>query len=66
MCTSALLPVAHQLIAALLEDGRASSTDLAHRADTSLLTARRRLEALVGGQVLRLAAEVDLARPGSR
>ncbi|MGI5140083.1 MULTISPECIES: Lrp/AsnC family transcriptional regulator [unclassified Streptomyces] len=63
---SALLPVDDQLIAALIEDGRASYTDLARRADTTALTARRRLEALVGGQVLRLATEVDLARLGMR
>ncbi|SOE06739.1 Lrp/AsnC ligand binding domain-containing protein [Streptomyces sp. Ag109_G2-15] len=63
---STLLPVDHQLIAALIEDGRASYTDLARRADTTPLTARRRLEALVGGQVLRLATEVDLARLGIR
>ncbi|WP_181805442.1 Lrp/AsnC family transcriptional regulator [Streptomyces shenzhenensis] len=62
----ALQPVDHQLIAALIEDGRASYTDLARRADTTALTARRRLEALVGGQVLRLATEVDLGRLGIR
>ncbi|MEV5943993.1 Lrp/AsnC family transcriptional regulator [Streptomyces sp. NPDC051994] len=62
----ALQPVDHQLITALIEDGRASYTDLARRADTTALTARRRLEALVGGQVLRLATEVDLARLGIR
>ncbi|WP_327137580.1 Lrp/AsnC family transcriptional regulator [Streptomyces sp. NBC_01340] len=61
-----LLPLDHQLIAALTEDGRASYTDLARRADTTALTARRRLEALVGGQVIRLATEVDLARLGIR
>ncbi|MEV6118298.1 Lrp/AsnC ligand binding domain-containing protein [Streptomyces sp. NPDC052109] len=61
-----LLPVDRPLIAALIEDGRASYTDLARRADTTPLTARRRLEALVGGQVLRLATEVDLARLGIR
>ncbi|MEV7817585.1 Lrp/AsnC family transcriptional regulator [Streptomyces flaveolus] len=61
-----LQPVDHQLITALIEDGRASYTDLAHRADTTPLTARRRLEALVAGQVLRLATEVDLARLGIR
>ena len=44
----------------------ASYTGLATRADTTALTARRRLEALVGGQVLRLATEVDLARLGIR
>ncbi|MER6080730.1 Lrp/AsnC family transcriptional regulator [Streptomyces sp. NPDC001833] len=63
---SALLPLDHQLIAALVEDGRASYTDLALRADTTPLTARRRLDALVNGQVLRLATEVDLARLGIR
>jgi len=62
----ALQPVDHQLITALIEDGRASYTELAHRADTTALTARRRLEALVAGQVLRLATEVDLARLGIR
>ncbi|OIK00985.1 AsnC family transcriptional regulator [Streptomyces sp. MUSC 14] len=63
---SALQPVDHQLIAALIEDGRASYTDLARRADTTALTARRRLEALLGGQALRLATEIDLARLGIR
>ena len=63
---SALLPVDHALITSLVEDGRASYADLARRADTTPLTARRRLEALVGGQVLRLATEVDLARLGIR
>ncbi|WP_328611613.1 AsnC family transcriptional regulator [Amycolatopsis sp. NBC_00345] len=61
----ALLPVDHELIAALAEDGRASYTDLAHRAGTTPLTARRRLESLAGG-VIRLATEVDLARLGIR
>ncbi|MFK4105823.1 AsnC family transcriptional regulator [Streptomyces sp. NPDC019531] len=61
-----LLPLDHQLIAALVEDGRASYTDLARRADTTPLTARRRLEALLDGQALRLATEVDLARLGIR
>ncbi|MFJ1750619.1 Lrp/AsnC ligand binding domain-containing protein [Streptomyces sp. NPDC088116] len=63
---SALLPVDHALITALAEDGRASYADLAHRADTTPVTARRRLDALVGDQVLRLATEVDLARLGIR
>ncbi|MFI6375670.1 AsnC family transcriptional regulator [Streptomyces sp. NPDC050546] len=62
----ALQPLDHQLISALIEDGRTSYTDLAHRAGTTALTARRRVEALVGGQVLRLATEVDLARLGIR
>ncbi|MEV5844021.1 Lrp/AsnC family transcriptional regulator [Streptomyces sp. NPDC051985] len=61
-----LQPLDHQLITALVEDGRASYTDLAHRADTTALTARRRLEALTAGQILRLATEVDLARLGIR
>ncbi|MET7573328.1 AsnC family transcriptional regulator [Streptomyces sp. NPDC005492] len=63
---SALLPLDQALITALVEDGRASYTDLAQRADTTPLTVRRRLEALVGDQVLRLATEVDLARLGIR
>ncbi|MET7484464.1 AsnC family transcriptional regulator [Streptomyces sp. NPDC005538] len=63
---SALQPLDQALITALVEDGRASYTDLAQRADTTPLTARRRLEALVGDQVLRLATEVDLARLGIR
>jgi DNA-binding Lrp family transcriptional regulator len=63
---SPLLPVDDQLIDALIEDGRASYTDLARRADTTALTTRRRLEALVDGQVVRLATEVDLARLGVR
>ncbi|WP_405844693.1 Lrp/AsnC family transcriptional regulator [Streptomyces sp. NBC_01518] len=63
---SALQPIDQALIATLVEDGRASYTDLARRADTTALTARRRLEALVGDQVIRLATEVDLARLGIR
>lgn len=62
----ALQPTDHQLITALIEDARASYTDLARRTDATALTARRRVEALVGGQVLRLATEVDLARLGVR
>ncbi|MGV9929621.1 Lrp/AsnC family transcriptional regulator [Streptomyces olivaceoviridis] len=61
-----LQPLDHRLIRALTEDGRASYTDLARRVGTTALTARRRVEALVGGQVLRLATEVDLARLGVR
>ena len=63
---SALQHIDQALIATLIEDGRASYTDLARRADTTALTARRRLEALVGDQVVRLATEVDLARLGIR
>ncbi|MGY5118249.1 Lrp/AsnC family transcriptional regulator [Streptomyces sp. 900105755] len=62
----ALTPADHQLVAGLVEDGRASYTDLARRAGISALTARRRLEALTGGLVVRLATEVDLARLGIR
>lgn len=54
------------LIAALTEDGRATYTHLARRAGTTALTARRRLEALVEGQVLRLATELDLALLGAQ
>ncbi|MER7025463.1 MULTISPECIES: Lrp/AsnC family transcriptional regulator [Streptomyces] len=53
------------LITALAEDGRATYTDLARRAGTTALTARRRLGTLVRGQVLRLATEVDLALLGA-
>jgi len=52
------------LIAALTADGRASYTDLAVLADTSPITARRRLDALVRGLSLRLAIEVDLGLLG--
>ncbi|SEC45132.1 DNA-binding transcriptional regulator, Lrp family [Streptomyces sp. 3213] len=61
-----LQPVDHALVAALIEDGRSSYADLARRTDTTPLTARRRLEALVDNQVLRLATEVDLGRLGIR
>nr|WSY51380.1 Lrp/AsnC family transcriptional regulator [Streptomyces sp. NBC_00886] len=63
---SALQPVDHALITSLVEDGRATFADLARRADTTPLTARRRLEALVGDQVLRLATGSGLARLGIR
>ncbi|WP_411144297.1 Lrp/AsnC family transcriptional regulator [Streptomyces sp. x-80] len=52
------------LISALAENGRATYADLAQRAGTTALTARRRLDALVRGQVVRLATEVDLALLG--
>jgi DNA-binding Lrp family transcriptional regulator len=52
------------LIAALIADGRASYTDLAVQAETSAITARRRLDALVRGLSLRLAIEVDLGLLG--
>ncbi|MFI6661223.1 Lrp/AsnC family transcriptional regulator [Streptomyces sp. NPDC050523] len=60
------LDVDTALIAALAEDGRATYTDLARRAGTTALTARRRLEAFVEGQVLRLATELDLALLGAQ
>lgn len=60
------LDVDSALIAALAEDGRATYTDLARRAGSTALTARRRLEALVEGQVLRLATELDLALLGAQ
>ncbi|GGU82126.1 hypothetical protein GCM10010211_55120 [Streptomyces albospinus] len=53
------------LITALTEDGRTSYTELARRAGTTALTARRRLDALVRGQAVRLATEVDLALLGA-
>ncbi|WP_369386852.1 Lrp/AsnC family transcriptional regulator [Streptomyces sp. CG1] len=53
------------LVAALAEDGRSTYTELARRAGTTALTARRRLETLVRGQVVRLATEVDLALIGA-
>ena len=54
------------LITALTENGRASYTDLARRTGATALTVRRRLDALVRGQTLRLATEVDLALLGVR
>lgn len=60
------LDVDTTLITALTEDGRATYTDLARRAGTTALTARRRLEALLEGQVLRLATELDLALLGAQ
>ncbi|GAA3838969.1 Lrp/AsnC family transcriptional regulator [Streptomyces phyllanthi] len=60
------LDIDSALIAGLTEDGRATYTDLARRAGTTALTARRRLEALVDGQVLRLATELDLALLGAQ
>ncbi|MFB7114273.1 Lrp/AsnC family transcriptional regulator [Streptomyces sp. NPDC056291] len=60
------LDVDTALIAGLTEDGRATYMDLARRAGTTALTARRRLEALVDAQVLRLATELDLALLGAQ
>ncbi|MGD3109886.1 Lrp/AsnC family transcriptional regulator [Streptomyces sp. YGL11-2] len=59
------LAVDTALIAALTEDGRTTYTELARRAGTTALTARRRLDALVRGQAVRLATEVDLALLGA-
>ncbi|OXY89710.1 Lrp/AsnC family transcriptional regulator [Streptomyces diastatochromogenes] len=53
------------LITALTENGRATYTELARRAGTTALTARRRLDTLLRGQVLRLATELDLALLGA-
>ncbi|MFK0024670.1 Lrp/AsnC family transcriptional regulator [Streptomyces sp. NPDC090798] len=58
------LPIDRPLIDGLIEDGRATYTELAHRTGTTALTARRRLDTLTGGQVLRLATEIDLALLG--
>lgn len=54
------------LIGALAEDARSPYTALAGRAGVSPLTARRRLDALVQGHVVRLATEVDVALLGIR
>jgi len=54
------------LIAALTENGRATYTDLARHTGTTALTVRRRLDALVHDQILRLATEVDLALLGAQ
>jgi DNA-binding Lrp family transcriptional regulator len=53
------------LIASLVEDCRITYTDLARRVGITALTARRRLNALVRGQVVRLATEVDLTLLGA-
>ncbi|WP_329190499.1 Lrp/AsnC family transcriptional regulator [Actinacidiphila glaucinigra] len=60
------LDVDTALIAALTEDGRATYTDLARRVGTTALTARRRLEALLEAQALRLATELDLTLLGAQ
>ena len=49
------------LIEALSANGRAGYTELAARTGLSPITARRRVEALIHGQVVRLATELDLA-----
>ncbi|HEY4453457.1 MAG TPA: Lrp/AsnC family transcriptional regulator [Pseudonocardiaceae bacterium] len=62
---AAPLDLDEALIECLIEDCRISYTDLARRIGLSALTARRRLDALVGGNVVRLATEVDLALLGA-
>ena len=52
------------LVAALSANGRAGYTELAARTGLSPLTARRRVDALIRGGVVRLATEVDLALLG--
>jgi hypothetical protein len=52
------------LIEALSANGRAGYTELAARTGLSPLTARRRVEALIRGRVVRLATELDLALLG--
>jgi DNA-binding Lrp family transcriptional regulator len=63
---SGSVPLDDPLVTALIDDARASYTELARRTDTTALTARRRVQALVNGQFLRLATEVDLALLGIR
>ncbi|MDQ4503294.1 Lrp/AsnC family transcriptional regulator [Sinomonas sp. ASV322] len=50
----------------LVADGRASYVELADRVGTTPLTVRRRLEAMLDAQILRLATEVDLALLGAQ
>lgn len=52
------------LIEALSANGRAGYTELAARTGLSPLTARRRVDALIHGGVVRLATELDLALLG--
>ncbi|SEL28515.1 Lrp/AsnC family transcriptional regulator [Streptacidiphilus jiangxiensis] len=61
-----LLDIDTALITALTEDGRATYTDLARRAGTTALTARRRVESLMAGQAFRPATEIDLALLGAQ
>lgn len=53
------------LIRTLTHDGRASYSHLAEEAGTMATTARRRVETLIRGQVIRPAAEIDLALLGA-
>ncbi|WP_206676621.1 AsnC family transcriptional regulator [Mycobacteroides franklinii] len=61
---SAIVPFGDPMIAALVDDGRASYADLADRTGTTALTARRRLNTLLDGGFLRLVTEIDLALLG--
>lgn len=60
----ATFPVDDPLIVALIDDGRASYTELADRTGMSVATVRRRVERLLAGQFLRLATELNLAQLG--
>lgn len=62
----ARLDIDNALVECLVEDCRISYTDLARRIGVTALTGRRRLNALVSGNVIRLATEVDLALLGAR
>ncbi|WP_433347545.1 Lrp/AsnC family transcriptional regulator [Microtetraspora malaysiensis] len=53
------------VIACLTEDCRVTYTELARRAGTTPLAARRHVDALVRGRVIRLATELDLALLGA-
>lgn len=59
------LDIDADLLAALTENCRMTYTDLAARAGVTPLTARRRLDVLLRGQIVRLATEVDLALLGA-
>ena len=60
------VPLDDPLATALIDDARAPYTELARRINATALTVRRRVQALVNGQFLRLATEVDLAVLGIR
>lgn len=59
-----VVPFSDPMVAALVDDGRASYAELAHRTGTTALTARRRLNTLLDGGFLRLVAEIDPALLG--
>jgi DNA-binding Lrp family transcriptional regulator len=60
------LDIDEAVVEALVEDARVSYTDLARRAGVTAVTARRRLDLLVQGWVVRLATEVDLRLLGAQ